>query len=137
MVQKKDKKGIVFTIDSIFALLIVSGMISFLFFNFTNINDEQHKYIPISISNDILESLELSGRFNDAIDENNSTIIETYLNNSLPPHFCSILNVYNSSEINFSVSSGNCDTSKDKDIAYRNFVFDNVEFYARMEVWID
>ncbi|MGM5483686.1 MAG: hypothetical protein ACQER9_02080 [Nanobdellota archaeon] len=137
MICSGNKKGIVFTIDSIFALIIITGFIGFMFLNFFNMYDQKHNHIPSFISEDILESLEYSNSFNDAIKDDNSSILGDFINNSLPERFCSVLSVYNSTDKKFVVMSGKCDTERVKSVSYRSFISGGKEYYTKMEVWVN
>ncbi|MBS3158574.1 hypothetical protein J4206_04770 [Candidatus Woesearchaeota archaeon] len=138
---KKDKlsrKGFIYTLDAIFALVIAATIIlaSFQYLSQTHIARFNRSDLG-RLSNDALAVLERDSGLSNVVSGGTSSV-QSYLN-SLPVQMCGNLSVFStgSSLIN-SIQKTGCD-SADVDelvVARRVFVHSNSStYYARLEAW--
>ncbi|MBW2984326.1 hypothetical protein KY361_04380 [Candidatus Woesearchaeota archaeon] len=131
------KKGIIFSLDAILAVIIAGVMILACFFYLshtsTNLYQNQDIY---KISLDSLTILEKDNTLKTAVETNSTTTLQLFLD-SLPAQLCGDITVYtSSSSAVLSAQKTGCTAKNESTIAVRSFVANNFNvYYARMEAW--
>ena len=89
-------KGIILTLDAIFAIIISTVLFFFIFSTLYQINYSATRDLLLNkIGQDILTSLEKNGTLQYEV-ANNKTIELRGILNSLPTNICSVIEIYNS-----------------------------------------
>lgn len=131
------KKGIIFSLDAIFAIIIAGIMILACFFYLskttTNLYQNQDIY---KISLDSLTILEKDDTLKTAAETSSSTTIQQFLN-SLSDQFCGNITIYtSSSSAVLSAQKTGCTAKNESTIAVRSFVANDFNpHYAKLEAW--
>jgi hypothetical protein len=131
------KKGLIFSIDAMFAIVVAGMMVLACFFYFsqttTNIHNDQDMY---KISSDSLTILEKDGTLATAAATGIPTTIYSFLD-SLPDQFCGNVTIYTSSSAALlSAQKTGCTAGEESAIAVRSFVLGLSGVYsAKMVTW--
>jgi hypothetical protein len=132
-----NKKSILFTLDSIFALVIALIILSAVIFSLrslsvknwseTNINELGMDYLTILENNDMLEY---------SVNSQTTGELKTFLNSFLKENMCGKLRIYDSSDnMILEESKTGCVDQKSVFITKRSFVVNNNFYYAAFEGW--
>lgn len=126
------KKGILFSLDAIFALVIAGIMITGCFFYLSQNKVSNDLY---QISLDSLTLLEKDDTFANVLNSNLSTGLQTFLD-GLSDQYCGNITLYSSysSHLYSSTKSG-CVGGNESSVGIRSFVYDSSNYYAKMEAW--
>ena len=124
-----DKKGMIFTIDAILAVVIAGIMLSAAYFYISDEygeGDRQQNLYKISL--DILSALEKDGALQNSVNAGSASSIGSFLN-ALPTQICSNVTIYdNSSIIRASAQKQNCNITQPV-FSRRVFVSGNFSAY--------
>lgn len=130
------KKGGIFTIDAILALLISSAVIVYSFVLLGQNNNIEDDTDIITIAYDTLTVLEGSDVLSNAVNQNSIATISQFMNN-LPAHICANISIYTiTSQQILSANKQNCNSSEQVSIARGAFIANNTNvYYAEMMAW--
>jgi hypothetical protein len=131
------KKGLIFSIDAMFAIAVAGMMVLACFFYLsqttTNIHNDQDMY---KISSDSLTILEKDGTLAASVATGSPVTISSFLD-SLPGQLCGNATIYTSSSAALlSAQRAGCTAGEEPAIAVRSFVTGvSGVYYAKMAVW--
>ena len=129
-----DKKGMIFTIDAILAVVIAGIMLSAAYFYISDEygeGDRQQNLYKISL--DILSALEKDGALQNSVNAGSASGIGSFLN-ALPSQICSNVTIYgNSSIIRASAQKQGCNLTQPV-FSRRVFVSNFSAYYAEAKL---
>ncbi len=131
------RKGIIFSLDAIFAIIIAAIMILACFFYLSQTTTNLYKNQDIyKISLDSLTILEKDDTLKTAVETSSTTTMQQFLD-SLPPQICSNITVYTSSSADvLSSKKAGCTAKNESTIAVRSFIANTYNiYYAKLEAW--
>jgi len=131
------KKGIIFTLDAIFALMAALTIISASLFYMGQVGKIPfNKQALGKISQDSLTILEKDGTLGKAVEIGSAATLSSFLN-SLPSNLCGKIEINDASKNNILAAlKPGCTGSNELVISVRAFVGNNFNvYYARMEIW--
>ncbi len=132
-----NKKGIILTLDVLFALLITATLLSAILFNLRSISLDEwtdNRLIENSMSHLVL--LEQTGLLKDVIVSESTDNIKTYLNTYLQLNICSKILIYNeSSELMYTEIKTGCFDSRKIAITKSSFVVNEEFYYVELQGW--
>lgn len=133
----RSRKGLLFTLDSIFALFVALVILTSVIFALKTITvDDWSKNNINELSMDYLTVLEESGRLRNAIDYSGTTEIKVFLNIVVSENICAKLKIYDSSDnIVLSEVKTGCGFSNSVSLTKRSFVAEGEFYYAVLEAW--
>lgn len=133
-----NRRGIVFTIDAIIAVIILIAFVSASYFYLKNINNNFGDNDLFQVSQDSLTVLELNNELQSAIATSSISDIQVYIDNLLPSHVCADIALYDSSDIlQLNATKTNCTSSDETSSSIRTFIVSNNFYYAKMRSWYD
>jgi len=131
------RKGLVLTLDAVFALIAATTIITATLYYTGELSKVPYNKQALSkMSQDSLTILEKDGILVDAIETGSSTTLAEFLN-STPNQVCARidLKLINTSLIE-NATKTNCNLSAEPVISRRSFIANNFTvYYARMESW--
>lgn len=133
------KKGIIFTIDAIIAILAAITLTAGSFYYLSQTQNIQWTTADLfQISMNSLAVLELRNDLQNAVDSMSTTELDNYLNNILPVQVCADITIFNEaqSQILSTIKSG-CTATAYNAVAIRSFYLNNNIYYAEMGVWYE
>lgn len=132
-----NKKGIIFTLDAVFALIVAVTITVAVIFHMSQVSKIPYSKQALNkIAQDSLTVLEKDGILKEAIETGSTETITTFLN-SLPYQICAGMDLKSAdqSTIQSAVKTG-CNSSEEAVIARRAFIANNFStYYVRMEFW--
>jgi hypothetical protein len=130
------KKGMFFTIDALFALLLAFTFFIYITYYFSGYSNSAYKQMDLSVaSTDALAVLEKTSTLDSAVRALSNTQIQTYLN-ALPTQFCANITLYNSANLKLlSALKSGCTAAEENAIVRRVFVSHQDPYLAVMESW--
>lgn len=131
------KKGIIFTLDAIFALITaVTIIVAVIFYMGQVYKIPYTKQALNRLAQDSLTILEKDGALKEAIERGSSTAITTFLN-SLPYQICGGIDLKSANHsVIQSLTKTNCTISEESVVGRRTFVANNfTTYYAEVEFW--
>ncbi|MFH1317042.1 MAG: hypothetical protein ABII01_05985 [Candidatus Woesearchaeota archaeon] len=134
---RKDKKGIIFTLDAIFALISTITLVVFILFYMSRVSMVPYNKQALNrISQDTLTMLEKDGTLRKAIETNSTSDIEDFIN-SLPTNLCLEITLKGSDkDITNKINRTSCETAKENVFERRAFVANNfATYYALIQFW--
>lgn len=130
------KKGLIFTLDAILALIVASSLILASFNYVSKAQMVWNKPTLLKISLNSLAVLELSQTLQDAVKASNADDTEEFLNNLLPNHVCAMVEFYDEADsLLLTAAKSGCTSSNYPTVNYRSFTANGNVYYARMEAW--
>lgn len=131
----KNKKGIAFTIDAVFALVLAVLLITATLV-FISDNTFSNKKSLDSVSKSVLTVLEKDFMLKNAIEFDSLSELSVYIN-TLPSQYCFILSIKNQSksEVIDNVTKSNCVQSEEIIYTRRVFVYNQEIYYAELISW--
>ncbi len=132
----KFKKGFFFTLDAIFALLILLSLFGFGFYYLENKNNDFDDYAQIVFFQDVLDVVIETNILDNLILTTDSTQLSLFLNKVIPRQFCSTIKIYSTAPnvLLYSISKNDCSTSTSS-ILRRMFYFEDEIYYAEVLWW--
>jgi hypothetical protein len=132
----KNKKGVLFSVDAVFALVTLLFMTSAIMFSISQ--DQSSLYssqMLTRIGQDSLGLLEKDLSLQQAIDLSTTVILTRYLN-SLPDSICADIYLYDTTQNQIdSASKDGCTVLAQKSIIRRSFITVGLNpYYAQMEI---
>lgn len=131
------KKGIIFSLDAIFAIIIAGIIILACFFYLSQTTTQLFTTQDLSLTAmDTLTILEKDGTFKNIVETGSTATLQLFLN-ALPDQQCGMITVYTSSAAAIhSAQKAGCTFKNESVIAVRGFIANNYNiYYARMEAW--
>ena len=131
------KKGILFSIDAIIALIVAGALILACFFILSKTTTNMHSSNDVFIKSlDSLAILEKDGTLKNVVETTNASTIQQFID-STPAQFCSNITILSSASAQvLSVQKTGCTAKNESSVALRSFVSNNFNlYYARMEAW--
>ncbi|RME15155.1 MAG: hypothetical protein D6797_07230 [Bdellovibrio sp.] len=138
LAKKRAKKGIIFTLDAIIAILVAASFILASFFYLskaTNVPYDRQGIYDLSL--DSLAVLEKKGDLAYSVENgSNSTLVE-FLNFSLSQQVCGEIKIFNTDTFQLlTATKPGCTPINETSFARRVFIANNSKiYYAEMEVW--
>ena len=132
----KNKKGFVFTIDSVLALLTALALIGAVLFLMRQPALHFNEQSLEGFAKAALAVLEKDGTLKAAVETNSSSAIGAYLN-SYPQHLCASVSIKNTNKniVLPSINKINCSSSSNKLYTRRVFIANSSTYYAEMNSW--
>ena len=128
-----NKKGLVYTIDAIFALVIAVFLISAILFYMKDPNILYNEQALQKFSQGSLTMMEKDGTFRNAVSSSSNTEIGTFLD-SLPRQLCASISIIdqNLTQAVGEVNKTNCNIPDEYVFTRRLIVADSKPYYAEM-----
>lgn len=130
------RRGIVFTVDAMFALAVTIPLIMtcFVIVSSTTPQIYNSKDLYMSMS-DSLAVLDEDYTLRDAVTSGGLSTIQSYLN-SLPSNMCANITIYSSASMPvLSARTAGCTQSNFSSVAIRHFLANTNTYYATMRGW--
>jgi hypothetical protein len=133
---KTNKKGLIFTLDAVFALVTALTLIMAAFYLISQDNQLFNEQALELIAQDSLTVLEKDGTLAAAVESSSNITINLYQEN-LPEQVCSLITIKNSAgqQVMNTLSSSCSTNAKEYSVARRSFVSDQDPYYAEMTIW--
>ena len=129
---RANRRGLFFTIDGIFALLIALGSIIFIYAALGHTEKIDTRSASQAImGNSILEDLERQGTLASYVKTGNATLLTTALDRAVPSYVCYNVSVWTNS-IAIGEASQNCAAFAQNSVSYQSFYTNGALYYARM-----
>jgi hypothetical protein len=130
------KKGVIFTLDAVIALLAASVIILSIYLLIGNLSDISDGRDLQQIGQDALTVLEKDGSLAYAIQTKSNVTVTTYLD-ELPAQYCARIQLLDSNQdIQFSAVSGGCGNADRLAVSRRIFISERKTYMAEIETWI-
>ncbi len=132
-----NKKGIIFTIDAILAVLAALTLIAGSFYHLSQTQNIQWTEADrFQAAMGSLAVLELSNDLQSAVDGMTIIEIDKYLNNILPAQVCGDIRIFTEAQSEIlSTTKAGCAASDYRAVAVRDLYVNNNIYYAQMGVW--
>lgn len=130
------KKGLIFTLDAILALIVASSLIlaSFNYVSQTQVAWNRPTLLKISLNS--LAVLELSQTLQEAVKTSDAVDVEEFLNNLLPDNVCARVEFYDEADsLLMTAAKSGCASSNYPTVSYQGLSVSGDIYYARMEAW--
>jgi hypothetical protein len=128
------KKGIIFSIDALLALLVAAFFIFAILSARPNAIDSSPAHIE-ALAMDTLAALEKKGLLADAVQSGSADAVSEAVDNILPKRICSTVSVNTLSEAVMAATRQGCTAGNSLSIARRSFMAGNGHYYALLELW--
>jgi len=137
MLLKKNRKSIIFSLDSLLALVSGITLIIACFFYISQIQTIQWGQPALYIfTMDSLNALKIDGTLENAMESGSSTRLLLFLNNMLDVNTCGEIELYNrTGSLRLSVNKTSCGNSTQIYVARRTLILNNTVYYATMRSW--
>jgi hypothetical protein len=130
------KKGIIFSLDSMIALIIAGIFIFGAMVYLGNLQDKNENNLILNqIARDSLTILDFSYDLIQAGSTGDNTTLNDFVDN-LETNTCARIGIYNQSkQLDFTSTKSGCIPNNNVAVARRSFIVNKEGYYAKMEVW--
>jgi hypothetical protein len=131
-----NKKGLIFTLDALFAILTLIFIVSSIVFFMGQLDSTLYARQSLDIiARDSLSMLERDGTLQQAVDISNGAVIEFFLN-ALPNSLCGQVLIFDAESLQLlAANKAGCSVGVDKVTTRRSFITTGLNpYYAQMSI---
>jgi len=130
------KKGVIFTMDSIFAMILIALFMSFIITNLAfRPNTQLDQVLKKQYAIDSTRALYYSETIFDAINTNSDEKLQAYFNEALPVEVCAKINIIHDSNIIISTKKNGCIEEEFATVHSTPIFYDENSYFVKVIVW--